>query len=356
MKQISIALSAILVITLSLAGQVPVPGPAVIKNIEYVKTDACLEVSIRIDGDFLHQASVLSSPNRLVIDIAPAEGIEALPVYDINASGVTTIQTSQFQSQISRVIINFSEPIPGYEIRKTDNGLTVKICLAPKPEEKSVSPKPVRADKSVQEAKPVRKEGVSETTGKIEGSEVPPGFFNTTVGLLIGSYKSPDSRFKEVYGDKTSFQYGLNLSRILFDIKGFQVDVSLEARAYGITGKATLSGDETKFRMIPVTFAGRLLFQTKYIIPFAGGGIDWYHYNEESVLANTSGWARGNHFQVGMYIVVPNADYLRVKLYYKYTRVTATANEIDVKLGGPEYGVGLSFGFNFLNGGALVIR
>jgi outer membrane protein W len=195
-----------------------------------------------------------------------------------------------------------------------------------------------------------------QATAENEGSSMAVGFFNTTVGFLIGTYNSPDSRFGEVYGDKTSLQYGLNLSRILFDIKGFQIDLSLEARALRRTGKATLSGDEAKFTMIPLTLAGRLQYRTKYIIPFVGAGLDWYNYKEESVLANTSGWARGYDIQAGLLIVVPGADYLRVKVYFKHTDVTATENEIDVKLGGSEYGIGLSFGFNFLDKAVLIIR
>jgi opacity protein-like surface antigen len=188
------------------------------------------------------------------------------------------------------------------------------------------------------------------------GSSMPAGFFNTTIGILFGSYKSPDSRFGEVYGDKTSLQFGLNLSRILLDMKGFQLDLSLEARLLRRTGKATLSGEATKITMIPLTLAGRLQYRMKYVVPFIGAGMDWYNYKEESALADTSGWARGYDLQAGVLIIVPGADSLRIKLYFKHTDVTATENEIDVKLGGPEFGVGLSYGFNFLNKAAFIIR
>jgi hypothetical protein len=189
-----------------------------------------------------------------------------------------------------------------------------------------------------------------------ENQKAIPGFYNTTVGIQLGTYRSPDSRFQEVYGNKTSLQPGLNLTRTLLYVQGFQVDLSLEAREFSRTGAATLGGEQTKISVIPLSAAGRLLYQTDYVIPFIGAGGDWYHYNEESTIANTSGWARGYHFQGGVYIVIPGAESLRVKIYYKYTKVTATANEIAVKLGGPEYGIGLSFGFNFADGGVLVIQ
>jgi hypothetical protein len=352
MKRVCTSLIAVLAIATSLAAQVPASGSAVLKSIGYAKTDNGLEVSVRVEGEFVHQVSVLSSPNRLVIDFAPAQRIEARPIYDVNAFGVTTIRTGQFQAQISRLIFDFSGPIPAYDIQKTETGLTVKIGLAPKPVEKAaaaaVFPPPVP------KTKPVQKEEAAETAA--EGLKYPPGFYNTTAGFTIGTYRSPDDRFKEVYGTQTDVQFGINLSRTLLYLKGFQFDLSFEARLFSKTGKSTLSGDEATFRMIPLTLGGRLLYQTKYVIPFLGGGMDWFNYKEESILASTSGSASGYHIQGGVFIVIPNLDFLRVKLYYKFTKVTATENEIDVQLGGPEYGIGLIFGFNVLNKAAFIIQ
>jgi hypothetical protein len=49
----------------------------------------------------------------------------------------------------------------------------------------------------------------------------------------------------------------------------------------------------------------------------------------------------------------PTIEFLRIKLYYKFTKVKALENEIEVELGGNEYGVGLCFGFNFLSGAVI---
>lgn len=187
-------------------------------------------------------------------------------------------------------------------------------------------------------------------------SPEPKGFYNTMIGVQIGTYKSSDSRFQEVYGSNTIPQLGLNLSRTIVDFHGLQLDLSLEARTLSKTGAATLGGEQTKISLVPLTAAFRVLVRTKMFIPFVGGGADWDHYSEQSSIANTSGWARGYDIQGGLYFVVPGADSVRVKLYYKYTNLTATANAISVKLGGPEYGIGVSFGFNVLNRAAVVAR
>ncbi|OGD20234.1 MAG: hypothetical protein A2W03_07985 [Candidatus Aminicenantes bacterium RBG_16_63_16] len=367
MKRISAALVAVLAIALSLAAQAPASGSAVVKSIGFVKSDAGLEISVLVNGVFVHETYVLSSPDRLVIDVSPAERIEALPTYDVNAFGVTAVRTGQFKPKVSRVILDFSGPVPEYDVQKTDNGLIVKIAAPPPPAEKPAAPsapvEPVQEEKPVGEAKPAPKVEIAAPAAKTAAPQAKikepaggPVFYNTTVGLMGGSYKNDSERFGEVYGSGTSIQFGLNLSRTLLYVKGFHLDVSGEARLVSKSGKATLSGDEAKIRIYPLTVAALLMFDTKYIIPFAGYGRDWFNYKETSALADTSGSASGDHFQGGLFIIIPGLENLRLKLYYKHTRVTATENEIEVKLGGPEFGFGVSYGFNFLNGAALVIR
>jgi hypothetical protein len=85
-------------------------------------------------------------------------------------------------------------------------------------------------------------------------------------------------------------------------------------------------------------------------MPFLGFGADFYSYEEVSALANTTGSASGTHFQAGLYVIFPGLEALRLKLYYKYTSVTTDdLGGFTVGLGGAEYGLGLSFGFNVLN-------
>jgi hypothetical protein len=354
MKRVYGTFLILIALAANLAGQVPAPSGTVVKTIGYVKTDTALEVNIRIEGEFVHQPLVLASPTRLVIDVAPAQKIEAHPFYAVGAFNVTAIRTGQFQPQISRIIFDISGDMPAYDIRKTDTGLTVRFSFVEKPAEKPAAP-PVEAKPAQVAPPPVRREEPTPRPSEAEVTGAPEGFYNTAVGVTFGTYKNPDSRFGEVYGTGTYFQYGLNLSRTLLNFRGFQVDLSFEVRTFSRDGNATLTGEASTFSMVPISLAGRLQYQTKYVIPFVGGGADWYHYKETSSLANTSGSASGYHFQAGAFIVLPNLDFLRVKLYYKWTSVTATENGIDVKLGGPEYGVGISFGFNLLSAAVITI-
>jgi opacity protein-like surface antigen len=359
MKRSFTALAAVLAVALSLAVQAPASESAVVKSIGFIKTGTGLEVTVQIDGVYALETSVLTKPDRLVLDISPAEKLAALPSYEVNAFGVTAIRTGQFKPRVSRVILDFSGPVPEYDIQKTVTGLMIKVAGEAQAAEKAAEPaavEPVGEARPAEDAKPAPKGAVRTTRPEAEpaaaGSR--PLFFNTTVGVMAGSYKNDSDRFSEVYGGDTSFQFGLNFTRALVYFRGLHLDVSGEARMISKTGRATLSGDEAKIRIFPLTLAAILAYDMKYVSPFVGYGGDWFSYKETSALAETSGWASGDHFQGGLFIGVPGMENLRIKLYYKHTRVTATENEIDVKLGGSEFGFGVSYGFDFQKNALLV--
>ena len=358
MKRIPAALVTVLATVLLLAAQAPAQDSAVVKSIGFIKSSTGLDVSIQIEGVFALETSVLTAPDRLVLDISPAEKMEALPSYEVNAFTVTAIRTGQYKPRVSRVILDFSGPVPEYDIQKTVNGLMVKVMGGAGAAEAAAAPaagearpaetgKPATAPAAAAPAVQTAQPGAEPAGSR-------PLFYNSTVGIMAGAYNNDSERFSEVYGGETAFQFGLSFTRSLVYIGGFHLDVAGEARMISKTGQATLSGDEAKLKIYPLTLAAILAVDTKYVIPFVGYGGDWYNYQETSALADTSGSASGDHFQGGLFIIVPGMENLRVKLYYKYTRVKAIENEIEVDLGGPEYGFGVSYGFNFLNKALLV--
>lgn len=331
------------------AEQTPGQNPTVIKSIGYFKLDKGIEATVRIDGDFLHQPLVLNNPTRLIVDIAPVQKIDAQPYYEVNVFGMKSIRAGQFVPLIARVIFDFSGPLPAYEILKTESGLTIRFTIEEpkpgKPVTPPLAPKPIQAVKEAKAAAPKEAQESKET--------LYPGFYNTTIGFTVGTYQNPSSDFREIYGSETDMQYGLNLTRTLGYYQSFQLDASLGVRTYSKNGSSTLDQTPTKFSMTPITLAGHILYQTKYGLPFVGIGKDWYSYKEESTLKNTSGSTSGWHYELGVYIIIPKIDYLRIKLYYKFTKATTTENDFSIDLGGNEYGLGVSFGFNFLKKGVL---
>jgi len=342
-RQIARFASAVLLLALAAAGSWAADDPAVLKSITYQKLDKGLEATILLEGPFIFQTMTLTNPNRLAIDFSPVERIEADLYYEVNAMGVTSLRTGEFAPQIVRVVFDYSDQLLVHEIKKIEGGIVVRLSTeAPK------VPVPVTEEQKIEAEVKRRLAGVARVT--VAPKE---NFYNTMVGLTLGSYKIPDARFAEIYKDEASPIYGLNLSRTLVSVGSFQFDISAELRLYQKTGAATVSQEEAKFSMKPIiSIAPRILIQTKFFMPFVGAGIDFYSYKEESALYDPEGSisnsVSGWHYQAGVYFIPPTIEFLRIKLYYKFTKVKALENEIEVELGGNEYGVGLCFGFNFL--------
>ena len=355
-RQITILASAIVLLSMVGLSVWAAEDPAVLKSISYQKLDKGLEATILLEGPFIYQAFTLTNPNRLAIDISPVEKIEAELYYEVNAMGLTSLRTGEFAPQIVRVVFDFTDQMLAYEIKKFEGGIVVRL-----------STEELKAAVEVKEAPPVAAKVKAKPAERVREEVQKEGFYNTMVGVFVGSYLIPGDDFKAVYknenGKVTAPVYGLSLSRTLVSVGNFQFDISAEARLYQKTGHATITLEEATFTMLPmISIAPRLLFQTKYALFFAGGGIDFYHYKEKSTLLpvdlypdqSISNSASGSHYQVGVYLIIPKFESLRVKLYYKNTTVTATENKINFELGTKnEYGVGLSFGFNFLNGALL---
>jgi hypothetical protein len=242
-----------------------------------------------------------------------------------------------------------SGALPGYEVVKADTGLVLGVSTEAKP-----AGKPAAVVASPVEQKPVQEVKPAETAVETEAGKGREGFANTMIGFQMGSYQIPSDRFKEVYGANATVTYGLSLSRSLVQIERLSLDLEGGIRFYSKEGASTLSQELANFKMTPISLAGRLNYQWKYFQVFVGYGLDWYSYTETSSVANTTGNANGHHITAGIYLIPLVLDgMLRVKVYYKFTKVTATSNGISVDLGGNEYSVGLSFGFNFFKKGVL---
>jgi hypothetical protein len=213
---------------------------------------------------------------------------------------------------------------------------------------------PVRPQQPVRE-RPAERVKPAETTepGTAEGGDREL-FASTMIGMDYGSYLIPDTKFQEIYGPDSKMIFGLSLSQTLMRIKGLSFDVEGSIRFYSKTGASVGDADPATFKMTPISLAGRLNYQWKYFQVFAGFGLDWYSYSETSTIANVTGNANGNHFTAGLYLIPPVLDgMLRLKVYYKFTKVSALANDVAVEIGGNEYGVGLSLGFNLFKKGIL---
>jgi len=77
-----------------------------------------------------------------------------------------------------------------------------------------------------------------------------------------------------------------------------------------------------------------------------GIGGDIVSYQENSDFHSTSGSTWGYHLEGGVFIKVPRLKFLMLNLYLKITKAIAQEETIEVDLGGLEFGLGLTFGFD----------
>ena len=324
-----------------------------LKAVSFQKTDKGIDIAISVDGEFLYQALPLSGPTRLAIDLSPLARIDASPFLEINQAGLNSVRTGQYSSMIARVVLDFSGALPVYQIAKTDAGLIVHILTEARPA--IVAPAERQQPVRVQPQPAPQPQRQVETVSETETGEGREGFANTMIGIDASSYQIPDGNYTLIYGTDVPMILGFSLSRALVQVGGFSLDVEGGLRFYSKTGASTLSQEATTFKINPmISLSARLNYEWKYVQLFVGGGLDWYSYAETSTIANTTGKSNGSHFMAGIYLIPPVLDsMLRVKIYYKFTKVAATANGITVQLGGNEYVVGLSVGFNLFKQGVL---
>ncbi|MFQ6082975.1 MAG: AMIN domain-containing protein [Candidatus Aminicenantia bacterium] len=323
-----------------------------LKEINYQKLDTQLEVIIEVEGEFKYETFGLAAPSRLVIDFWPIQKILVEPYTDIHDVGVLRIRVGEFQPQVARVVFDLAERIPSYRITQVENGVKVIFWLEEVPEKKEEEEiEPQKIEEVGIEPVEVEEEIPKEVPKKIPPEIIPVKEIvfekteNTFIGMLSGMYNVRDDRFKEIFKG-SGFIYGFGLSQKIYNFKQHYFNLSLDFKFYSKKGKATVTEEETKLTLRPISFSGTYMFVTKRIIPFAEIGLDHYSYREESTIYTTSGTTSGFHLQGGMFISLPVLKALKVKLYVRYSNAKTMENDLEVNLGGIEYGMGIVYGVN----------
>jgi len=157
-----------------------------------------------------------------------------------------------------------------------------------------------------------------------------------TFEFYLGSYRISDERFKAVYKEGGALP-GIALSSTL--IAGF--DFYAEIKAFYKTGTLTYTGEQTKLLLIPLSLGVRYVLPGDWVLPYAGGGADFYFYYENNPIATTMNIAKGYHLLGGLYLQFGKNSPLRLNGRVKYTRIKTMEEGVSVELGGLEYGVGL---------------
>lgn len=168
---------------------------------------------------------------------------------------------------------------------------------------------------------------------------------NTYIEIFTGVYNIRDDRFKQIYKG-LGFIYGFGLSKKLFNLNQHNFYLSLDFKFYSKKGKSTITEQDTKLILKPISLGGTYMFVTDGIIPFADIGVDYYPYEEKSILHSTSGTVWGFHLKGGILIPLNILRSLKGKIYFRYSEAETVENDFEVNLGGIEYGIGIVYEFN----------
>ncbi len=158
--------------------------------------------------------------------------------------------------------------------------------------------------------------------------------------LLLGTYHMNEPRFDAVY-PSGGVMPGLALSVAIVS----DLNLYLEAKYYFRQGELTYSKEKTDFYMIPVSLGVRYIFPLGMFNPYLGGGADYYFIDEENSIGTLLTSTPGYHLCGGVYVRFSQSVPLMLSLKAKYTWAQTANNDIQVQLGGLEYGAGLAFVF-----------
>jgi hypothetical protein len=171
-------------------------------------------------------------------------------------------------------------------------------------------------------------------------SQTPPLKEQGTFEFIIGQISITDARFKEVYGEGGTI-VGLGLSSSL----AYGFDFYAQIRGFSKKGKLTFTEEATTFVLVPMSLGVRYVLPGPVLRPFAGGGADFYFYYENNPIATTMNVVGGYHLLGGLYIQFGKDSPLRLFGMAKFTSLSAREGEVQVELGGLEYGGGITIVF-----------
>ncbi len=304
------------------------PPETHMKSIVYGRAGNRLQVKIGIDGSYAYRTIEYEEQSRLILDIWPVQKLSARSMANINVSGLQQIDVRKIDQEVVRVTFSFSGALSAFKIQRVERGVDILFSEATKP----VFPG----------QKPPKEVVIHESFG------------NTLLALSAGIYSIADPVFHQIYGGEDGGIFGLELSRMIIQSRNFHVGLAVAGRRYSKTGFSTITKEDTKFSLTPITVSARFLWNSPMIVPYVDLGADFYNWKEESSLGDSSGSTTGSHLQAGVCFKIPDVKFLMVNIYFKVNKATATYEEMEINIGGTEVAVALSFGFNVLNN--LVFR
>lgn len=335
-------------------GQAWVQSEGQLQNLRVEKKERVLKVLIHLNRMKTFEKFTLDNPPRLVIDFFQVKEFFCDSNIPVDHWGIKEIRVGKYEPDITRVVFDFTEKQPLYEIKRQGERLVVSFWKEEVPKKSGSKEEKIKKafpkeEPPLQEKKNLRKEEKKE---EVLSKQVPssgPKFREkrgTTVHLSLqeGFYFMHSAHFQEVYGKgmwfiggEVGFRFPVIRENHLSFLMGFN----------HIKGYGEGSYKKSRVQMTPISLSVVYLREMGRFTPYIGVGVDYYNFSEDSPevyenpLYSKETW--GGNVQLGAYIsLFPS---LSLNLFGRYHEVGFQEGPLDLELGGNEYGLSLSYNF-----------
>lgn len=286
-------------------------------------------LNLRINGPFQTTKIELTKGNQFTCELEPLNSTTLPPLPEYKSTGISQLRLEPSSESSIRLFLLFPKKIDSFKIEKVPPYM--QLSFLPVPSAIQVTPSIPRV-KTKREFPPKEK-------------VIFPPFGNTLINLNYGTYAISSEVFGQVYGQRVS-KWGGSLAKTVIQKDNHNFLLKLGLSRISASGESTVTKEPTNFSMSPFSFSAQYMANYIYVIPYVGLGGDLISYKETSDIYSSSGSTWGYHLEGGVFVKVPRVKFLMLNLYLKITKAIAQEETVEVDLGGLEFGLGLTFGFD----------
>ncbi len=160
------------------------------------------------------------------------------------------------------------------------------------------------------------------------------------VEVFYGQTAIRDAAFKTIYPGTPKI-YGLAISaRFLWN---FEFYFSLKGLRQA--GELSYTRAQTHLTIVPISYGLRFVLPSKWIQPYLGGGGEISVFLENNPIGTVWDYARGFHVLGGVFLSPSKTFPVQLGFQAKLSDVKANRGDLQIDLGGWEYGALLAFRF-----------
>lgn len=315
---------------------------AVLTEIRSITLTGEIDFEIRVTGKFRYTLTELTSPPRLVLDLEPVLRRWAVNEMTVGAFGVLTVRLSQHSSRTTRIVFDLTEAKPLYRIGQNPEG--IRVAFSQPEEAQPARPPATVPPKAEVKPKPRAKPPLA--------AAAPPAPFRPIPSTLLGggivTYRLADERFTEIFGSQTGWAADFELTQLFLPKGKVRPGLGLDYVRQTKSGFSTVSETPTTLGLDVVTLSGFVVYAVRPVSPYLGIGAALTRYRESSELHNTEGRTTGLALQAGMLVHLGKLDWLKLKLFGKWTKASVVVNDIPADLGGLAFGLSVLAAFSVL--------